>query len=390
MKQLTRGWAVLALTVSVVGPANAAVDVSPAPIHIVPDGGDGAMAPEPEPGVQTASLSAPTGAEIADLAPQPPGPSVAIARSIVDAAGAFDSYIRSASRIDPNFTDGQAVARAVSIGSAYEPRQLQAGAVAYAALVALQDPLFVEVVTDAGERPSGRAFAENLLNDPSLVLEAPAARTEAVRVAAALGQAGARLLASGQAVKQAAYDIQHQAWSKAPIAGPETQLAVIKSQSSHAYALTPKDTSRLMSTIAAWRTVGGTGGGGYTSTPIVTRGLALAALAVLGQAGEDQADRLAPLLTDADSAQCVKMAKLNLYQCLAVAGPHYEDAFCLGRHAMMETGQCIVAAAGSTGAELAPTSRSELAQAQSSVMVPIALAAGEQSERESVFGPPAR
>jgi len=24
----------------------------------------------------------------------------------------------------------------------------------------------------------------------------------------------------------------------------------------------------------------------------------------------------------------MKMAKLNLYQCLAVAGPHYEDVFC--------------------------------------------------------------
>ena len=33
------------------------------------------------------------------------------------------------------------------------------------------------------------------------------------------------------------------------------------------------------------------------------------------------------------------MSKLNLYQCLAVAKPHYEDVFCLGQHVLIDTGQ---------------------------------------------------
>jgi hypothetical protein len=41
-------------------------------------------------------------------------------------------------------------------------------------------------------------------------------------------------------------------------------------------------------------------------------------------------------------------AKLNLYQCLAVARPHYEDAFCLGQHALMDTGRCMIRASGLT------------------------------------------
>jgi hypothetical protein len=41
---------------------------------------------------------------------------------------------------------------------------------------------------------------------------------------------------------------------------------------------------------------------------------------------------------------CLRMAKLNLYQCLASAGPHYEDIYCLGQHAMMETAQCVTEA----------------------------------------------
>jgi hypothetical protein len=40
------------------------------------------------------------------------------------------------------------------------------------------------------------------------------------------------------------------------------------------------------------------------------------------------------------------MAKLNLYQCLAVAKPHYEDVFCLGQHAMIDTGHCLMKGVG--------------------------------------------
>ena len=56
----------------------------------------------------------------------------------------------------------------------------------------------------------------------------------------------------------------------------------------------------------------------------------------------------------------MKMAKLNLYQCLAVAGPHYEDVFCLGQHALIDTAQCVNDAAGGAAvptAAPAPTPR---------------------------------
>ena len=39
------------------------------------------------------------------------------------------------------------------------------------------------------------------------------------------------------------------------------------------------------------------------------------------------------------------MAKLDLYQCMAVAGPQYEDIYCLGQHALADTGQCVDQAA---------------------------------------------
>jgi hypothetical protein len=44
--------------------------------------------------------------------------------------------------------------------------------------------------------------------------------------------------------------------------------------------------------------------------------------------------------------RCLSLAKLNHYQCLAVAKPNYEDMFCLGQHALMETGTCLQKMAG--------------------------------------------
>ncbi len=76
-------------------------------------------------------------------------------------------------------------------------------------------------------------------------------------------------------------------------------------------------------------------------TPTVTRALAVAAIAILGEGGETRADAMTQLLGEDDGPRCLGMTKLNLYQCLSVAKPYYEDVFCLGQHVLMDTGQCI-------------------------------------------------
>jgi hypothetical protein len=81
--------------------------------------------------------------------------------------------------------------------------------------------------------------------------------------------------------------------------------------------------------------------------PVVERGLALAALAALGEAGDENAAAVQSVETEQTNGQCLAMSKLNLYQCLAVAVPFYEDIFCLGEHAMGETAQCVAKESGS-------------------------------------------
>jgi hypothetical protein len=397
MKFYAKWWATLALAMSVSGQAfgqNQTIEVQPAPVHEAVDADQDVAdsAPAAAVGGQvpgTPDIRPP--AAPAELAPPPvavapdPGPRVAIARRLIDDAGAFDGYMHRAAAIKADFNSGPTVARAVALGSVYEPTQLDQGAIAYAALIALQDPLFVQAVQEAGADPRAReAFASRLADRPEAVLEAGAARRAATRVSVVLGRMGADLVSAGEAVKQSAYDVQRQDWSRGTIAAADEHLARIKAESAMPISLVEADQAHLIRGLSVLRASDGAPPAeAETATAVVTRGMALAALAILGKAGDDQAQRIDALLNDPLSVQCLKMAKLNDYECLAVAGPHYENLFCLGNHAMMDTGKCIVAAAGSVQQETAPPADRQ------SVLVPVAMTSGEGEslERNSVFHP---
>jgi hypothetical protein len=123
-------------------------------------------------------------------------------------------------------------------------------------------------------------------------------------------------------------------------------LARVKRLSAAGYHPEPGDAAHLRQAVAD----GGRRGG--ASSPVVARGVALAALSVLGEPERGRA-----LMSEPRSASCLRLAKLNLYQCLASAGPQYEDIFCLGAHAMIEPGQCVADAAR------APTGRTPITRA---------------------------
>lgn len=306
------------------------------------------------------------------------GPSVTMAHRVVQAAGSFEHYVRTATAISPDFDGAASVSAAVMASAAYEPRQLEEGAVAYAALVALQEPTFARGLSDLAKDPAARAaFVERLTSAPERVLEAPGAPQAAGLAAAALSHMGASLLERGQAVKQAAYTVQGQPWSLQPVDQPAAQLSQVKARAQSPWTLTDAETARLLAEVVAHRNDLDVAPE-PAPTPTIVRGLALAAAAMLGQAGEQRADALAPLLTDPGTSACLKMAKLNLHQCLAVAGPEYEDVFCAGEHAMADTGRCIVNAAHDQAPHgvAAPAAESRVEMA---VSIPVALGAEAQA-----------
>ena len=367
--------------------------------------------PAPVPGTfdfQLAQLSAGAAAHAGPAAgalsasPEPDRPDVTMARRFVDAAWAFDSYTRRVAALDGAFTDGVGVSRAVTASAGYEPSQLAEGAIAWGAMAALQDAGFVDAVRGAAPDAASReALVAELLARPAAVLHLPGAREAAMRVSDLVGRRGAGLVEAGAAVNKASYGVQKSAWAKTSLDKPAERLAAVKTLGARRTAAGEADTAELMKAMTALRPAAGQSRAApddWRPTPAVARSVALAALALLGRAGEERAAEAAPLLVTAQGEDCLKMAKLNLNQCLAVAGPRYEDMFCLGRHAVADTGQCLVSTAGWTPAAAAaprlvaaaaPVAAPVAAPAPVPVIVPIALAALDGPERAAAFSAPA-
>jgi hypothetical protein len=256
-------------------------------------------------------------------------------RSLQLRAAAFESFMRHARGIDPAFSGPADVAHALQTGANHEPHELEAGMIAYAALAALQEPRFVAAVR-AEAQPAD--LARRLAADPQAVLALPGAEAAGARASGALYAQGVGLASDGEKVKHAAYSVQHQAWSTAKVPDAAGRLSRVKRLSAESYQPAREDAAQLQMALA--QTLHRPG----APTPVVARGVALAALSVLGEQRQGQS-----LMSEPRTGSCLHMAKLNLYQCLASAGPHYEDIFCLGQHAMIDTGQCVVDATKASG-----------------------------------------
>lgn len=326
--------------------------------------------------------------------PAPAGPPVALATAISDAAAVYSDYIEKVSVMKGEFADGAAIQTQLAAAESYEPNQLAHGAVAYAAIVAMQEPAFRSSLRGYATNDATRAdLVSRLLANPAYVSVLPGADIAARRVVLALSSDGQSVYKAGAAVKQTAYDIQKQKWSREFVVEREARLAAAKTNSVTLASVESDDSAKLLASALSGEglitrattgqstgTAPAAGGDGVTFTPTATtpatpvgtdaasvaaptpaaptvfdrpdlfnqpytqavnRALTIAALAILGEGGESRSATLVSLLDDGDGQRCLSMSKLNLYQCLAVAKPHYEDVFCLGQHVLMDTGQCL-------------------------------------------------
>lgn len=281
-------------------------------------------------------------------APKAVAPAISLSPKLIEEASAYRAYVRKAGAISPSFTDGQAIAQSLKVGAAYEPKHLLRGAIAYGAVAALQDPKFVAAVRTYAVDPQQRqAMVVQIMRNPNYVTTMAGADSAAGLVVVALGDEGQRLYGVGKAVKQAAYDVQKQKWSKADVANRPGRLAEAKSLSAIPLTGDVEETGRLEQAAVGGASLGLAGDARTPPySPVVARSLSVAALAVLGAAGDANFEQVSGLLVDPASSTCLNMSKLNLYQCLAVSKPHYEDVFCLGQHVLMDTGQCLIRSAG--------------------------------------------
>jgi hypothetical protein len=279
-------------------------------------------------------------------------PPVALSSRVIEAASEYRDYMRRATATPASFPSGPAIEESLVADEAYEAQQLSRGVIAYGALVALQDPGFVAGVRTFAVDPDGRkAMAARIASDPSYVAVLPGAAGAAGLVITTLNTDSAKLRGSGELVKQFAYDVQHQAWSKKDVVDPAARLARAKSLSATPMTPVPTEVETLKGAVTgsdakALVVSGAPSASAPPYTPVVSRALAIAALAALGEGGEDNTAQVTALLDESTGGFCLNMSKLNLYQCLAVAKPWYEDVFCLGQHVLIDTSQCVAKEAG--------------------------------------------
>ena len=284
------------------------------------------------------------------VAAPPAPPPVALSDHVVQAASAYRAYMRRAAALSPGFTSGAAIETSLDSGAHSDPQQLAQGAVAYAALLALQDPAFVAGVRVYAVDPATRAeVARRLEANPDYAAQLPGAATAAALIISTMNADGARVAGNGFLVKQSAYDVQHSKWSLAAVPERDARLARAKADATETMSADPAEVAELKMAVPGVDASGASHLQPVTAlqpatppyAPTVARGLAVAAVAALGLAGDDNNASVQSMLSDPSEGECLNMAKLNLYQCLAVAKPYYEDVFCLGQHVLIDTGQCV-------------------------------------------------
>src|SRR5215472_10929527 len=138
----------------------------------------------------------------------PVGPPV-LAGYIIDSASGYVTYMRTAAALSPVFADGAAVSSELRAGAASEQHQMQQGLIAYAAIVALQDPTFVETVRGFAKHASTRdPMVKYLLDNPAYVRTLAGHDSAAASIVAALGAQAVRLHTAAERIKQESLDIQ--------------------------------------------------------------------------------------------------------------------------------------------------------------------------------------
>lgn len=302
--------------------------------------------------------------------PAPPLPDVALNSSVAEAASIYLAYVRMASTVSPSFADAGQVRQSMLQVAAYEPAQLSRGLVAYAAVVALQSPEFVNGVRGMAADAANRdILLRRIIADPAYAAQLPGAAEAAGLIASQIQAQGLGMYAAGSAVKQTAYDIQRQRWSSQHVTDRESRLEQVRVLGT--LPLSPDYTASATLQQAA---LSGQGLGlpPAVATPpytqAVIRGMALAAIAALGQGGESNRALTESLLNEPTSADCMSFTRLMILQCLAASRPHYEEIFCLGQHLMMDTAQCVTDSAGSV--TFAPPPDAPLLTADQPVLEP--------------------
>jgi hypothetical protein len=259
------------------------------------------------------------------------------------------------------FTSAETTREAHRRLSAHKAESLSSGWVAYAALVAADTPAFRESLEEAiSGKKKGRnklsgtdAFLAELAADPGYPRRLKGANDAIARVLAMTAQDAKRFASLGESYKEQAYAMQKTKWGVAKIPASSARLSdadgYLRSRPAASApslaAVTEKGVTAptLASAEGPWAADWGKGGAsGRMSEPnaevVMNRVLNLAARYAVSGVNEKTVSVYA---RNDKSNNCLSFAQLTLRQCIAATRAPYEEAFCLGEHALNDVSACI-------------------------------------------------
>ncbi|MEZ5893240.1 MAG: hypothetical protein R3C58_08875 [Parvularculaceae bacterium] len=265
------------------------------------------------------------------------------------------------------FTNANVTREAHKRLAAHDANGLSTGWVAYAALVAADQPGFAEALEkELKKKPNKRkgelggieGLMSNVAQDPAYLRKMPGAQDAVNAILAMTVQDGARITELGEAFKSQAYAMQKTSWGKQKILPSQKRLDEAATYSrSRGQPAAPQFASTTENGVTApalasaqgqWAANwGADAASGRPNEPsadvVVDRVLILAARYSTGT--------LNPKIVEAyarndKSQRCLSMAKLTLDQCIAATRAPYEEAFCLGEHGLKDVATCTSWVAG--------------------------------------------
>ncbi len=253
----------------------------------------------------------------------------------------------------------------------YDGDRLVDAQIAYAALVAAQNPEFIDAVRAVADYYGAGVARAALMGDPLYVTGFMGADVAQDAVYGAINEDVSSIRSVGDRYRQAAYELQNETWAGRRARDRAARLEALESASDrldvsfeaaapevgidpvapiHAASLT---SGQLGSASAMFSDRAPSSAPALTDLQVnvgeqqlepderrIGQMLAVAALQSIEEGDMSALDRM---LDDPAVERCITWARLTMAQCVAAGHFKYEDSFCIAEHALNDVADCLTA-----------------------------------------------
>lgn len=247
--------------------------------------------------------------------------------------------------------------------ASHDNRTMAASWIAYAAMVAADTPEFANEIEKRMKKRGGRAaFEAEIEANPGMIRQLPGADKAVAAIMAFATNDSARIRNVGDSFIAEAYDMQKVAWARREIAqaGMDRVDSALRYAAKRQWAdydrqVKPKRSGAVAPDLmqnASWSK--DWSGEAKPVNPSARPGTIVSKALILGAhytMNSARTEHLASFGTSKKSERCFTNAQMNLDQCIAATRTPYEEAFCLGQHALNDMSSCVgwPAGAGAAG-----------------------------------------